>query len=106
MVCILDQTINEEINTQNIEDNNVDVLLYSNPQYRTLKVYVIGYNITSRWKIGYTWETSNKVRSNWHPPYTNGFKSKIQNFNPFLNVDLNQSEIGIFSKVFLLNIDF
>lgn len=53
MVCILDQTINEEINTQNIEDNNVDVLLYSNPQYRTLKVYVIGYNITSRWKIGY-----------------------------------------------------
>lgn len=54
MVYIVDQTINEEINTENIKDNTLDVLLYSNPQYRILKVYVIGYNISSRWKIGYT----------------------------------------------------
>ena len=32
MVYIVDQTINEELNTQNIKDNTKVVLLYSNPQ--------------------------------------------------------------------------
>lgn len=51
-------------------------LLYSNPQYIALKVYVISINISIGWEIMCIWEPSNKV-IRFILSYLGGFEIKI-----------------------------
>lgn len=63
-----------------------------------MKVYIVGHNIMIKWKTSCIWETSNKLKSNPHLSYTNGFESKIIIFNTFPKTYVSQIKMFIFSQ--------
>lgn len=92
----------EEINTKNIAYYIMSTL-FPNPQYITSEVYIVGCNISIRWRIMCIWETSDKVRSNSYPSYLEGFNFEIRLLRSFPKTKFIHAKNNNFLQIFHVN---